>query len=228
MIIFVNSTSDHRSLSFKVQPSDFVSDLKSLISQKEYIKPSEQTLYFGTKPLKDDQTLQAYSITDTSTIHLNIKLRGGSEIKVHPKTPKTPYMAFKNDEFFTLQDVIEDVKKQENLLPEGSDNLQELKKAFLSGCEARFKFEENGGITEIPLAEQSNFSRFALSLIYFEGPARKMGISGSGKYLAYTGKDSTLKVLDLTTKQELEIQAKTEANTRKQRIVFSFTQPSHY
>ncbi len=155
MIIFVNSTSDHRPLSFKVQPSDFVSDLKSLISQKEYIEPSEQTLYFGTKPLKDDQTLQDYNITDTSTIHLNIKLRGGSEMKVHPKTPKTPYVALKNDEFFSLQGVIEDVKKRENLLPKGSDDLQELKKVFLSGCEARVKFEENGGITAIPDSEQS-------------------------------------------------------------------------
>ena len=47
-----------------------------------------------------------------------------------------------------------------------------------------------------------------------------MGISGSGKYLAYTGKDNTLRVLDLTTKEAIEIQAKTEANTRIQRIVF--------
>ena len=160
MIIFVNSTSDHRFLSFKVQPSDFVSDLKALISQKEYLKPSEQTLYFGTKPLKDDQTLQTYNITDTSTIHLTIKLRGGSETKIHPKTPKTPSKTPKNEEIFSLQGVIEDVKKRENLLPQGSNGLQELKKAFLSGCEARAKFGDYDGITEIPAAEQSNTTMY--------------------------------------------------------------------
>ncbi len=71
------------------------------------------------------------------------------------------------------------------------------------------------------LNKVSNFTKFTcLNIFPAIDPAKKMAISGSGKYLAYTGKDSTLKVFDLTTKEEIEIQAKTEPNIRKHGITF--------
>ena len=52
-------------------------ELKELLYDKEGIPPRDQILIFEGKQLRDDNTLQDYSIRNDSNIELNLQLRGG-------------------------------------------------------------------------------------------------------------------------------------------------------
>ena len=57
--------------------SQTIADLKQNIEEKEGIPSDQQRLVFAGRLLEDKRTLNDYNITDASTLHMVLRLRGG-------------------------------------------------------------------------------------------------------------------------------------------------------
>ncbi|XP_059816590.1 2'-5'-oligoadenylate synthase 1-like [Hypanus sabinus] len=80
MEIFVRK--DGRDQTIQVLPDDQVSSLKDKIESLQRIQRSQYYLTFQSTPLEDARTLQSYGIKHHSTILVNLRLRGGTEIQL--------------------------------------------------------------------------------------------------------------------------------------------------
>ncbi|XP_072103645.1 2'-5'-oligoadenylate synthase 3-like [Mobula birostris] len=80
-----------RNLTIQVLPNDKVSSLKDKIESLERIRRSQYYLTFQSMPLEDERTLQSYGIKQNSTILVNLRLRGGSEIQPSNAEDPTPH-----------------------------------------------------------------------------------------------------------------------------------------
>lgn len=68
-------------LTIQVSPSDKVSSLKNKIESQTHLQPRQYYLTFQSLQLEDERTLQSYGIKQLSTIQVNLRLRGGSELQ---------------------------------------------------------------------------------------------------------------------------------------------------
>ena len=77
MQVFVKTITG-RNMTLEVDSNTSIQEVKGKIQQKEGIPVNSQRLIFAGKHLHDDKVLSDYNIQKDCTIHLVLRLEGGS------------------------------------------------------------------------------------------------------------------------------------------------------
>ncbi|RWR81151.1 Ubiquitin, related [Cinnamomum micranthum f. kanehirae] len=103
MQIFVKIPSTGKSVTLDVKPWDTIQNIKAIIHDKERVPPEQQTLIYAGRTLEDSQTLAAYNILATSTLHLVI--RPTDKLQIFINTPHGENIMLDVKIWYTIEDV---------------------------------------------------------------------------------------------------------------------------